>query len=573
MPGLITHLMLEPPAPSPKVRKAVVLAATCSSCWLRHRSQAQPPLSPTLDGKWTPGLTVTDESQDRPLPGLPVDAHRARLREAASRPQAHPPLRGQAPRQRLPGALPPLSQAAHVETLPRMIDMLIPVLGRPHNVEPLVDSIVYNTAGSLPGRLHLLPRRRRADRRLPAECARHLVVDWEPGRADYARKINWAYERTHSEWIFQGADDIRFSPAWDTKALRYGKYAVIGTNDLHNPSVKRGIHSTHILFKREYIEKYGGTFDGSGKVFSEEYDHQWIDNEFIQTAQRRGQWHFAKNSVVEHYHPVWGNNDWDPTYEKAFRESAEDQALFGRRMRLMERAVSSVIYCARMNLLRAGLGLSRQTRTRCTRHAREAREVIGLQQEQMKRQELEYTKAMLNIALGWRISQEMPEIDHRDELDAAIQDLCTIRWRGSRRHVTLLRRLSILISTYGEDPTGSRWRETERCPPPRRRPRTRCCSGTIPRARSPRSGTGLRRGQAESGSASSMPTTSWTGVTPGPCSGLMSGGVELTAFRLCSHPLSHTSARAAGRPPASSRETFATTTTSWWGRSFTETSS
>lgn len=222
-----------------------------------------------------------------------------------------------------------------------MIDILIPVLGRPWNIEPLVGSIVDNTAG--PYRIIFICSP--SDDEQIEVCRKTVqntwVVEWEPGRADYAKKINWGFEQTTSEWIFQGADDIRFSKNWDTQALRYGqRYSVIGTNDLHNPSVKRGIHSTHILFKREYIEKYGGTFDGSGKVFSEVYDHQWIDNEFIQTAQRRGQWHFAKNSIVEHFHPVWGNNEWDPTYEKAFRESKEDQELFGRRMRQMERAVA-----------------------------------------------------------------------------------------------------------------------------------------------------------------------------------------------------------------------------------------
>lgn len=222
-----------------------------------------------------------------------------------------------------------------------MIDLLIPVLGRPHNVEPLVDSIVFNTAGSYRIIFICSPGDDEQIKACTWMARDTWVVDWEPGRADYAKKINWAFERSSSEWVFQGADDIRFSPGWDTKALRYGKrFSVIGTNDLHNPSVKRGIHSTHILFRRSYIERYGGTFDGSGKVFSEAYDHQWIDNEFIQTAQRRGQWHFCKDSIVEHYHPVWGNNEWDPTYEKAFRESKEDQALFARRIRQMERAVA-----------------------------------------------------------------------------------------------------------------------------------------------------------------------------------------------------------------------------------------
>ena len=33
---------------------------------------------------------------------------------------------------------------------------------------------------------------------------------------------------------------------------------MIGTNDKHNPSVRRGIHSTHTLFARSYIEERPG---------------------------------------------------------------------------------------------------------------------------------------------------------------------------------------------------------------------------------------------------------------------------------------------------------------------------
>lgn len=53
----------------------------------------------------------------------------------------------------------------------------------------------------------------------------------------------------------------------------------------------------------------------------------------------------------------------------------------------------------------------------------EARQVIQMQQRRMKELELEGARATLNVALGWRLSQETPEIDFRDELDAAIQDL------------------------------------------------------------------------------------------------------------------------------------------------------
>ena len=167
------------------------------------------------------------------------------------------------------------------------------------------------------------------------------VVDWDPGRADFAKKINWGFDRTENEWVFQGADDIRFSPGWDTEALAVAKQRnalVVGTNDLHNPLVKAKAHATHILFARSYIEQYGGTYDGSGAVFSETYDHQFVDNEFIELARARKVWAFAENSIVEHLHPVWGLGAWDPVYEKAFRETTQDQRLYAQRARAMKLA-------------------------------------------------------------------------------------------------------------------------------------------------------------------------------------------------------------------------------------------
>jgi len=167
------------------------------------------------------------------------------------------------------------------------------------------------------------------------------VVEWEPGRADFARKINWAYEHTESPWIFQGADDIRFYPNWDVAAISvaYEKGAqVIGTNDLHNPGVKVRATSTHTLIAREYIERCGGTCDGTGAIFSEAYDHQFVDNELIELAKLRGTWAFAEHSIVEHLHPVWNLAEWDETYLKAFRETEEDTRLFNQRRRMFKRA-------------------------------------------------------------------------------------------------------------------------------------------------------------------------------------------------------------------------------------------
>ena len=216
------------------------------------------------------------------------------------------------------------------------IDILVPVLARPHNAQPLVDSATITESEH---RVIFIcsPKDREQIKACEATGADTLIVDWHPGVGDFAKKINYGFEHSDSEWVFQGADDIRFQPGWDHQALmlaRKQRRRVIGTNDLHNPSVKRQLSSTHTLFARSYIEKYGGTEDDTGTVFCELYDHQFVDTEFVEVARRRREWAFARHSVVEHLHPHWGFGEMDDTYRKALRATGADYRLFRDRMGL-----------------------------------------------------------------------------------------------------------------------------------------------------------------------------------------------------------------------------------------------
>ena len=211
-----------------------------------------------------------------------------------------------------------------------MIDILIPVLGRSDQAQALSDSLRVTVT---PHRvLFLLSPTERDAISVWEAFGEVQVVDWPPGKADFAKKINFGFQITESEWIFQGATDIRFRVGWDTQALAIAAKArkrVIGTNDLHNPAVKRGKHSTHTLFARSYIEEYPGA---DGIVFSEAYDHQYVDNEFIELASRRREFTSSRHSIVEHFHPHWGNAEPDATFKKATRQTNSDRRLYFRRM-------------------------------------------------------------------------------------------------------------------------------------------------------------------------------------------------------------------------------------------------
>lgn len=224
-----------------------------------------------------------------------------------------------------------------------LIHVLVPVLGRPHNVEPLVESFLEGR--TVPSRLVFICSPTGDDPEQVAAChaARktneHVVVTQigaSPGPGDFARKINLAFRNLYAPFVFQAADDVMFCPGWDQAALDVAEATgagVIGTNDHGNPTVQKGNHSTHSLIRRSYIETFGGTLDdGPGVVFHEAYGHQWCDTELVEIAKVRGQWAFAADSAVCHEHPFWDRTvPNDATYRKGQASAHADRRLYLQR--------------------------------------------------------------------------------------------------------------------------------------------------------------------------------------------------------------------------------------------------
>jgi hypothetical protein len=133
------------------------------------------------------------------------------------------------------------------------------------------------------------------------------------------------------------ADDVRFEPRWDTNALKVAgtHYDVIGTNDLANAQVQRGMFGTHCLIRRRYITDVGGDGEGTpGTVLHEGYDHNFVDRELCHVAQARGRFAFSRHSRVRHYHPLWKTATQDSTYRKSLARFRQDQMLFLSRAHL-----------------------------------------------------------------------------------------------------------------------------------------------------------------------------------------------------------------------------------------------
>jgi hypothetical protein len=216
--------------------------------------------------------------------------------------------------------------------------VIIPVLDRPEQVARVMKSLERSLVEHEAVPYFVASEWDRDERAALYDAeAPHFVVPWERERGDFARKMNHGIKLTEEPWIFLGADDLHFHEGWlDTAlsfAVNYGK-RVVGTNDLGNAEVKAGRHSTHSLVGRSYVDEHG-TADGDlGKALHEGYDHQYVDNEFVETARYRGEFVQAQSAVVEHLHPHWRKGEHDSTYDLALASTIEDRDLFRARRRL-----------------------------------------------------------------------------------------------------------------------------------------------------------------------------------------------------------------------------------------------
>lgn len=214
-----------------------------------------------------------------------------------------------------------------------MIDIFIPVLGRPQNAKPVVASIASTIAIYDFSVTFIVTAGDEAQYEACLETGARVVVV-EGGRSEYPRKMNHAFQRTNRKYVLLAADDLEFQPSWDYELMLMAqetKLGVVGSNDCFNPSVMRGEYSTHPLILRSYVMERGASNDGPGVLCHEGYDHNFTDVEICKLAQRRKEWAFAQKARICHQHPSFTGEERDKTYDKGFRQFARDRQRYKER--------------------------------------------------------------------------------------------------------------------------------------------------------------------------------------------------------------------------------------------------
>jgi glycosyltransferase involved in cell wall biosynthesis len=212
-----------------------------------------------------------------------------------------------------------------------MIAVLIPTLGRPHNIKRVIDDLEPTAPRNLIDPIFIVEEHDTPTREAIEAIQRTYIINKRS--PSYSGAINTAVEQTTHEHLFVASDDLHFNNDWHVPLLELAaNYGLIGTNDLHNHDVLSGSHATHYLVTREYAEQ--GTIDNSAPLLHEGYTHNYCDTEAVDTAKFRGQFRPCLESVVEHLHWAWGLANIDATYSKGSLHVNQDQALFTSRSHL-----------------------------------------------------------------------------------------------------------------------------------------------------------------------------------------------------------------------------------------------
>lgn len=209
--------------------------------------------------------------------------------------------------------------------------VIVPVLGRPHNVAPLVESLRSSTDDA---RLVFVVD---ADDDLEIDAIEAAGADMIVNRGEsktFATKANLGYGQTTEPWLLFVGDDVQFHPGWLDAALAAAgdRFHLVATNDMRNAAVMAGMHATHPMMRRSWIDTHGASWDGPGTVAHEGYRHWYVDNEWTTVARRAGVFTYAPNARVEHQHPIWGDVYWDATYLLGQVHAEDDQRLFVSRL-------------------------------------------------------------------------------------------------------------------------------------------------------------------------------------------------------------------------------------------------
>lgn len=131
-------------------------------------------------------------------------------------------------------------------------------------------------------------------------------------------KVNTGYRHTTEEYLLFVGDDVRFTDdaVWEAAHLLDSEsdLDMVSTWDGFSTYERLAAIAPHPMVRREYISRWGMSWDGPGTVASPTYSHWGVDLEWSFIARARGVFEFCPTSAIEHLHPSFGRGKTDEIY-------------------------------------------------------------------------------------------------------------------------------------------------------------------------------------------------------------------------------------------------------------------
>lgn len=213
------------------------------------------------------------------------------------------------------------------------IAIIVPTLGRPHLLEPLLENIAAVTPPVYRVVFVVDPEDDPSWEVMGRVFRDHPEAMAIEHAGTYPVKTNRGVAMSDSEFVALVNDDVVFHEGWwelARSALRRG-VDVIGPSDT-TPATEGGQAVTMPIVRRSYIQSPGGAWGERGKALHEGYHHNFSETELWELARFREVARYISRCVIEHRHPDWGTAGIDETYRKGAHTGwAEDEALFNQR--------------------------------------------------------------------------------------------------------------------------------------------------------------------------------------------------------------------------------------------------
>lgn len=192
------------------------------------------------------------------------------------------------------------------------IACLVPTYHRPNKIEPLIRNFFKCTTQA--DLYFIIDPKDEETRTAINSMLPHFPVKTFMIEGEYVKCINSAFKRTEEPFVFCGADDIEFTMDWDKKLLKSIEgYDITGGIDDWEIS-KSGIHTSHPMIRRSYINETGPSLGFPGLVYNPNRNHYHVDIEIEQLAWWRGVININKDCIIHHHHFVNKQAENDATY-------------------------------------------------------------------------------------------------------------------------------------------------------------------------------------------------------------------------------------------------------------------